>query len=90
MKELTDKGVTSFCFKRVPEQYYQEDLEVRRSCLQAASIQHLCKSLVFENPRLPAEHEHQEFRHYLVLVQVTFTDYMIDSGLAACRQCMQD
>ena len=69
-KELLEKGVTDFCFKRVPEHYYQEVLDYRRDCLQAASIQHLCKSLIYENPKLPAEHECQDFRHCLVIVQV--------------------
>ena len=68
-KEFLDKGIISYLFKRVPEHYYQEDLEYRRNCLQAASIHHLCKSLLCENPKLP-EHGPQEFRYYLVIVQV--------------------
>ena len=71
-KELLERGVTKFRFKRVPEHYYAEELEYRRDCLQAASIQHLCKSLLYENPKLPAEHECQDFRHCLVIVQVRF------------------
>ena len=68
--ELDTYRIYSSCFKRVPDNYYTQDLEYRRNCLQAASIQHLCKSLLFENPRLPAEHASQEFRYYLVIVQV--------------------
>lgn len=68
-KELRDKGITNYRFKRVPEHYYQQDLEYRCKCLQAASIHHLCKSLLYENPKLP-EHGPQEFRFCLVVVQV--------------------
>ncbi|KAL3144297.1 hypothetical protein ABBQ32_004061 [Trebouxia sp. C0010 RCD-2024] len=67
-KELRDKGITNYRFKRVPEHYYQQDLEYRCKCLQAASIHHLCKSLLYENPKLP-EHGPQEFRFCLVVVQ---------------------
>lgn len=31
----------------------QEDLDFRRRCLGAASIQHLCKSLIMVNTRAP-------------------------------------
>ena len=71
-KELLERGITKFCFKRVPEHYYAEDLEYRCNCLQAASIQHLCKSLLYENPKLPADLECQDLRHCLVIVQVWF------------------
>ncbi|KAL0040276.1 hypothetical protein WJX77_002051 [Trebouxia sp. C0004] len=70
--ELKERGVKSFSFKAVPENYYKEDLEFRRACLQAASIQHLCKSLIYENPKLPADQESsgtQHLRYYLVIVQ---------------------
>lgn len=69
-KELVEKGIRNYHFTRVPEHYYQKDLEYRRDCLHAASIQHLCKSLLYENPKLPAELECQDFQHCLVIVQV--------------------
>lgn len=68
--ELLVKGITNYRLKRVPKHYYQEDLDYRCHCLQAASIQHLCKSLLYENPKLP-EHGPEDFRYYLVIVQVT-------------------
>lgn len=70
-KELFHRGIKSYRFQRVPEHYYEEDLGFRRSCLQAESIQHLCKSLLYENPKLPSEQEFQQFRYYLVIVQVS-------------------
>ena len=91
-KELLEKGITHFGFKRVPEHYYLEDLEYRRDCLQAASIQHLCKSLVYENPKLPAEHECQDLRHCLVVVQVCLKLHImmhlhISLLISACQHC---
>lgn len=38
-------------FVRVPGDYYDQSLEVRRECLSAASVDHLCKSIVMENTR---------------------------------------
>ncbi|KAL0049697.1 hypothetical protein WJX82_007867 [Trebouxia sp. C0006] len=70
--ELKERGVKSFSFKAVPANYYKEDLEFRRACLEAASIQHLCKSLIYENPKLPVDQESsgtQHLRYYLVIVQ---------------------
>lgn len=39
-------GATGFLFKSVPSDYYQRSLEERRDLLGAASIDHLCKSIV--------------------------------------------
>lgn len=95
-KELLERGITKFRFKRVPEHYYAEDLEYRRDCLQAASIQHLCKSLLYENPKLPADHECQDFRHCLVIVQVWFAVLIRDDAsahkvhFAHCQVCPRE
>lgn len=70
--ELKERGVKSFSFKAVPENYYKEELEFRQACLGAASVHHLCKSLIYENPKLPADRESsgtQDLRYYLVIVQ---------------------
>lgn len=67
--ELKHRGITSYRFQKVPNTYYTEQLEWRRNCLQAPSVRHLCKSLVFENPKLPDNGDSQSFRHYLVIVQ---------------------
>ena len=38
-------------FVRVPGNYYERPLEWRRDALEAASVHHLCKSIVLENTR---------------------------------------
>ncbi|XP_021912433.1 LOW QUALITY PROTEIN: uncharacterized protein LOC110826140 [Carica papaya] len=43
---LRSNGVNNFSFKRVPADYYDRSLECRRDLLGAASIDHLCKSIV--------------------------------------------
>lgn len=43
---LTTNAVNDFSFKRVPSDYYDWPLEARRDVLDAASIDHLCKSIV--------------------------------------------
>ena len=43
---LESVGVHSFEFKRVPSDYYDRSFEERRALLGAASIDHLCKSIV--------------------------------------------
>lgn len=39
-------GVRDFSFKKVPSDYYDWPLEARRQALDAASVHHLCKSIV--------------------------------------------
>lgn len=39
-------GATGFLFKSVPSDYYQRSFEERRDLLGAASVDHLCKSIV--------------------------------------------
>lgn len=43
---LRSKGVKDFNFKRVARDYYDWTFEARRDALGAASIDHLCKSIV--------------------------------------------
>lgn len=43
---LRARGIQDFQFKRVPHDYYDRSLEARREILDAASIHHLCKSIV--------------------------------------------
>ena len=47
----------------------QEDLDFRRRCLGAASVHHLCKSLIMVNTRVP-EGQPRLFRYVAVVVQV--------------------
>lgn len=46
---LLSNGVDDFSFKRVPSDYYDWPLEARRDVLGAASVDHLCKSIVLVN-----------------------------------------
>lgn len=43
---LRTHGVNDFAFKKVPSDYYDWPLEARRDALAAASVDHLCKSIV--------------------------------------------
>ena len=43
---LRTNAVNDFSFKRVPSDYYDWSLEARRDVLNAASVDHLCKSIV--------------------------------------------
>ena len=43
---LLSNGVKDFAFKRVASDYYDWSLDARRDALRAASIHHLCKSIV--------------------------------------------
>nr|XP_009795304.1 PREDICTED: uncharacterized protein LOC104242026 isoform X9 [Nicotiana sylvestris] len=52
---LRANGVVDFSFKRVPSDYYDWPLESRRDIVSAASIQHLCKSIVLYAARFNAE-----------------------------------
>ena len=50
----------------------RHDLEFRRNCLEAESIQHLCKSIVMENTKL-TEPVPGVSKYYCVIVQVYCT-----------------
>lgn len=45
--------IYSAVWKWVPSDYYDWDLSQRAQCLDALSIQHLCKSLLMENRKKP-------------------------------------
>ena len=47
----------------------RQDLEYRRMCLGAESIQHLCKSIIMENTKLDAEDAVGTSKYYCVVVQ---------------------
>lgn len=50
-KVLQDSGATGFIFKAVPSDYYGRTYEERRDLLGAASVHHLCKSIVMVRTR---------------------------------------
>ncbi|CAA3028549.1 uncharacterized protein LOC111398439 isoform X1 [Olea europaea subsp. europaea] len=72
---LRSNGVKDFSFKRVPSDYYTWTLEARRDVLDAASIHHLCKSIVLVNTQAPANitdfSDHNNSKYYVVVVQYT-------------------
>jgi len=71
---LHTNGVPEFSFKRVPSDYYDWPLEARRDALSAASIHHLCKSIVLVNTQAPANvvdcTNRNNSKYYVVVVQV--------------------
>lgn len=72
---LSSGGVRNFSFKRVPMDYYNWPLESRRAALAAASIDHLCKSIVLVNTQAPSNvvdcSDRNYSKYYVVVVQYT-------------------
>ncbi|KAJ4833722.1 hypothetical protein Tsubulata_036329 [Turnera subulata] len=72
---LRSDGVADFAFKRVASDYYDWPLESRRDALAAASIHHLCKSIVLVNTQAPANvvdcSDRNYSKYYVVVVQYT-------------------
>ena len=58
------------CLPATTELHCRHDLEFRRKCLEAESVQHLCKSIVMENTKL-SEPVAGVSKYYCVIVQVT-------------------
>lgn len=71
---LRTNGVDDFSFKRVPPDYYDWPLESRRDALDAASVNHLCKSIVLVNTQAPSNvvdcSNRNNSKYYIVVVQV--------------------
>eukprot|EP00884_Botryococcus_braunii_P021996 jgi/Botrbrau1/8480/Bobra.0237s0096.1 len=74
-EELKERGLSDFKFCRVPADYYERDLEYRRQCLNAPSVDHLCKTIVFENtrahPSVAGCENPSNSKYYCVIVQYT-------------------
>ncbi|XP_016551622.2 uncharacterized protein LOC107851195 [Capsicum annuum] len=72
---LLGNGVRDFRFKRVDSDYYDWSLEARRDVLGAASIHHLCKSIVLVNTQAPSNitdcSDRSNSKYYVVVVQYT-------------------
>ncbi|KAI4315273.1 hypothetical protein L6164_028102 [Bauhinia variegata] len=72
---LRSNGVDDFSFKRVPSDYYDWPLEARRDVLGAASIDHLCKSIVLVNTQAQSNvidcSDRKNSKYYVVVVQYT-------------------
>ncbi|XP_042489771.1 uncharacterized protein LOC122069754 [Macadamia integrifolia] len=72
---LKANGVDDFVFKSAPSDYYDRPIEARRDILGAASIDHLCKSIVLVNTQAHASvtdcSDRNNSKYYLVVVQYT-------------------
>ncbi|KAL8103206.1 uncharacterized protein LOC141678483 [Apium graveolens] len=72
---LLENGVKDFKFKRVTFDYYDWSFETRRDVLGAASIHHLCKSIVLVNTQAPSSitdcSNRNMSKYYVVVVQYT-------------------
>ncbi|KAF6145707.1 hypothetical protein GIB67_010668 [Kingdonia uniflora] len=71
---LHSNTVVDFSFKRVPSDYYERSLDYRRDILNAASVHHLCKSIVLVNTQAHASvtdcSDRNNSKYYVVVVQV--------------------
>lgn len=71
-QELIEKGLTHHLFVRAPPHYYDEPLEFRQGIVGAASVHHMCKSIVMENTRVESnDPDAGILKYWLVLVQYT-------------------
>ncbi|GLT78390.1 hypothetical protein SLA2020_499270 [Shorea laevis] len=72
---LRSNGVNNFSFRKVPSDYYDWSLESRRDALGAASVHHLCKSIVLVNTQAPPDvvdcSDRNYSKFYVVVVQYT-------------------
>jgi prolyl-tRNA editing enzyme YbaK/EbsC (Cys-tRNA(Pro) deacylase) len=71
-QELIQKGFTNHLFIRAPPEYYDRPLEFRQGIVGAASVHHMCKSIVMENTRVEADNSDPSIlKYWLVIVQYT-------------------
>ncbi|XWS49755.1 hypothetical protein CRYUN_Cryun12cG0030000 [Craigia yunnanensis] len=72
---LRSNCVNDFFFKRVPSDYYDWPLESRRDVLCAASVHHLCKSIVLVNTQAQSNvidcSDQNNSKYYVVVAQYT-------------------
>ncbi|XWS61972.1 hypothetical protein CRYUN_Cryun07bG0170700 [Craigia yunnanensis] len=72
---LRSNGVNDFSFKRVASDYYDWPFESRRDVLGAASVHHLCKSIVLVNTQAQSNiidcSDRKNSKYYVVVVQYT-------------------
>ncbi|KAL9666316.1 hypothetical protein QQ045_000644 [Rhodiola kirilowii] len=72
---LRSSDVSDFEFKRVPQDYYDQPLEYRRDVLGAASVDHLCKSIVLVNTQAASDvtdcSDRKNSKYYVVIVKYT-------------------
>lgn len=79
---LRSNAVNDFSFKRVASDYYDWGLEARRDALNAASVHHLCKSIVLVNTQAPSNvvdcSDRNNSKYYVVVVQVPCFFFVIN------------
>lgn len=72
-KIIRGAGATEFIFKTVPSDYYERTYEERRGLLGAASVDHLCKSIVMVNTQAHESvkdcSDRKNSKYYVVVVQ---------------------
>ncbi|KAJ6804449.1 uncharacterized protein M6B38_183295 [Iris pallida] len=72
---LASLGAGDFVFRRVASDYYDRSLEERRDIVGAASVHHLCKSIVLVNTQAPASvvdcSDRNNSKYYVVVIQYT-------------------
>lgn len=72
---LKEQGVHGFAFLRVPLDYYDRPYEARRDLLGAASVDHLCKSIVMVNTQAGEDivdcSNPNNSKYYVVVLQYT-------------------
>ncbi|KAH9329719.1 hypothetical protein KI387_001827 [Taxus chinensis] len=74
-KLLRVGGATSFQFKKVPHDYYDRPLQLRRDLLAAHSIRHLCKTMVMVNTLADKSikdcSDRNNSKYYAIVIQYT-------------------
>ncbi len=90
-QELRAKGFSNFRFVRAPANYYDESLEFRMGILNAASTNHLCKSMIMENtrahPTTDGWKDPNNSKYYIVIVQVSWQQWCTSRWCTgSCKQ----
>ncbi|XP_024363905.1 uncharacterized protein [Physcomitrium patens] len=74
-KLLQAAGASEFVFKTVPSDYYDRSYEQRRDLLSAASVDHLCKSIVMVNTQAHESvkdcSDRKNSKYYVIVIQYT-------------------
>lgn len=90
--ELLQRGLVHHRFVQAPPEYYDRPLEFRRQILNAASVDHLCKSIVMVNTKAPAHigkasSDPALSKYVLVIVQYTARMHAEKLKVAVHKMC---
>jgi prolyl-tRNA editing enzyme YbaK/EbsC (Cys-tRNA(Pro) deacylase) len=84
--ELQRRGLRVYRFVRVPPDYYSTTLEVRRRCLRAHSVHHLCKTVRGVRPR-----EHTRLTRPRMASSTSHAPPCAEAGFACAAQiCVEN